>query len=297
MTEEFWRWPESRWTSVEINREKANNVVAGVDVGVNSTQAVVMCDDKLYCYANMRTGPDGYYDSAVRAMEQALQDTGMKTTDIRYTVATGYGRKKVKFAQSAVNEVACHAKGARYMFGPTVSTVLDMGGETCKAIKLNEYGGIFDFAVNDKCSTGFGESIEMFADLAHVPIQEMGERSLSVKEEPELPVSTTCRIFAVTEAMGLLRGGAQENEILATYLFAIAWRLFTLIGQIEPKEGLAFTGGLAKNMGVVRRLETALKMTALPSNYDTQLAGAIGAALFAKMLAEKIDKKSINTVK
>ena len=127
----------------------------------------------------------------------------------------------------------------------------------------------------------------MIADLTHVPIQDMGERSLSVSKEPELPVSTTCRIFANTEAIGLLRGGSQENDMLAAYLYAVAWRLYPLIGRIDPKEDLAFTGGVAKNVGVVKRLETALGLTALPPRYDTQLAGAIGAALFAKTLIEK----------
>jgi benzoyl-CoA reductase subunit A len=100
------------------------------------------------------------------------------------------------------------------------------------------------------------EGIEVMADLVQVPIQEMGERSLAVAAEPELPVSTTCRIFANTEAIGLLRGGAKENDMLATYLYAIAWRLFSLIGRIDLKGDLAFTGGVAKNVGVVRRLET-----------------------------------------
>ena len=112
MTEEYWRWPESRWTSTDIDWKKANTIVAGVDVGAVSTQTAVMCDDELYCYANIRTGPDGSNNSAVKAMERALQDTGMKVEDIHSIVATGYGRKKVLFAQKAVNEVACHTKGA-----------------------------------------------------------------------------------------------------------------------------------------------------------------------------------------
>lgn len=294
MTDEYWRWPESAWKSADIDPKKANTVVAGVDVGVISTQAVVMCDGELFSFANMRTGPDGSNDSAARAMEKALQVGAIKLQDVQYTVATGFGRKKVLFAQKPINEVACHAKGARFMFGPTVRTVLDMGAWSSKAIKLNEYGGISDFAVNDKCAAGFGEGIEVMAELAQVPIQEMGERSLAVEKDPELPVSTTCRIFANTEAIGLLRSGTKENDMLATYLYAVAWRMFPLIGRVDPKQGLAFTGGVAKNVGVVKRLETALEMTALSSKYDPQLAGAIGAALFAKMLVEKSRKAAVS---
>ena len=294
MTDEYWRWPESAWKSPDIDPRKANTVVAGVDVGTISTQAVVMCDGELLSYANIRTGPNGSNDSATNAMEKALQAGAMKLEDMQYTVATGFGRKKVLFAQKPINEVVCHAKGARFMFGPTVRTVLDMGAWTSKAIKLNEYGGISDFAVNDKCASGFGEGIEVMADLAQVPIQEMGERSLAVETEPELPVSTTCRIFANTEAIGLLRGGAKENDMLATYLYAIAWRLFSLIGRIDLKGDLAFTGGVAKNLGVVRRLEKALEMTALSSRYDPQMAGAIGAALLAKTMVEKSSKATVS---
>jgi bzd-type benzoyl-CoA reductase Q subunit len=293
MTDEYWRWPESTWKSPDIDPKKAHTIVAGVDVGVISTQAVVMCDGELLSFANIRTGPHGSNDSATKAMAKALQAGGIKLQDLQYTVATGFGRKKVLFAQKPINEVACHAKGARFMFGPTVRTVLDMGAWSSKAIKLNEYGGISDFAVNDKCAAGFGEGIEVMADLVQVPIQEMGERSLAVEKEPELPVSTTCRIFANTEAIGLLRSGAKENDMLATYLYAVAWRLFPLIGRIEPKEGLAFTGGVAKNVGVVKRLETALEMTSLSSRYDCQLAGAIGASLFAKTMVEKSPKAAV----
>jgi benzoyl-CoA reductase subunit A len=113
-----------------------------------------------------------------------------------------------------------------------------------------------------------------------VPIAEMGERSLTVAKDPE-PVSTTCYAFANTEAMGLFREGYKENEVLAAYLFAIANRLYTMIGRLNPEKELALTGGLAKNPGIVKRLEKLLGMTALTSKYDPQLAGAIGAALIA----------------
>ena len=286
MTVEYWRWPESTWKSADIDPRSARSIVAGVDVGTISTQAVVMCDGEILSYTNLRTGADGSNASAKKALEKALQAGGIKLEDVKYTVATGFGRKKVLFAQKAMNEVACHAKGARFMFGPKVRTVFDMGAWTSKAIALTEYGSVADFAANDKCAAGFGEGIEVMADLMQVPIQEMGERSLSLKEEPALPVSTTCRIFANTEAVGLLRGGAKENDVLATYLYAVAWRLFSLIGRIDTKAELALTGGLAKNSGIVKRLEKYLEMTALTSTYDAQLAGAIGAALFAGMLAQ-----------
>jgi bzd-type benzoyl-CoA reductase Q subunit len=279
MVQEYWRWPESRWNSTEIDWRKATRITAGIDVGAVSSQAAVLCDGELYCYANLRTLPDSRA-SGVKAMQTALSDTGMTIADFHSTVATGYGRRNVTFAGRVANEVACHARGARFMFGPTVMTVVDMGGQASKAIRLYQWDRIRDFMANDKCATGMGRGIEIIADLMQVPIEEMGQRSLSVTHDPE-PVSTTCYCFANTEAIGLFREGYQEAEVLAAYLLAVANRLYTLVGRLNPEKEIAFTGGLAKNTGVVKRLEKLLGIEALTTKYDPQLAGAIGAALIA----------------
>lgn len=285
MTEEYWKWPESSWTSKDIDWRKAKAVTAGLDIGAVSSQAVVMCDGDICGYASMRTGPD-IPQSAEKVLAGALENTGMQVKNIQYTVGTGYGRNNIPLANRTLNEIKCHAQGARFMYGPTVKTVVDLGGQTSKAIKTYGWDRIRDFQVNDKCAINMGYGIEVMADLLQVPIGEIGEKSLSVSEEPE-PVSTTCYVFANTEAIGLLRQGLEENEVLAAYLFAIAWRLYALIGRVDPEEGLAFTGGLAKNPGIVKRLEKALGITALTSELDPQLAGAIGAALFAQNLIGK----------
>jgi bzd-type benzoyl-CoA reductase Q subunit len=285
MTPEYWRWPESAWTSGDIDRRKSKTITAGVDIGTSSTQAAVMCDGSLFGYASLRTGPD-FRESAGEAMKRALGKSGLTLEDIRYIVGTGWGSRNVAFAQKTVDEINCHARGARYMFGPAVKTVVDLGAQTCKAIKLYDWDRIRDFMVNDKCATGMGRDIEVMADLMQVPVAEMGERSLTVERDPE-PVSTTCYAFANTEAIGLLREGYKENEVLAAFLFAITWRILGMVGRVQPEKELAFTGGLAKNAGIVRRLEREMKMTALTSAYDPQLAGAIGAALIARNMLEK----------
>ena len=169
------------------------------------------------------------------------------------------------------------------MYGPAVKTVIDLGAQTCKAIRLYNWDMIRDFVMNDKCADGMGRGIEVMADLLQVPIREMGERSLAVEKDPE-PVSTTCYAFANTEAIGLFREGYKENEVLAAYFFAIAWRINGTIGRVQPEKEIAFTGGLAKNPGITKRLEKAMSITALTSEYDPQLAGAIGAALIAQAM-------------
>lgn len=281
MAAEYWQWPESRWTSPDVDWRKASSITAGVDIGAVSSQAAVMCDGRLYCYSNMRTLPESR-ESANQAIHKALEGTGLELASISRTVATGYGRKNVSYASQEANEVACHARGARYMFGPSVMTVADLGGQAAKAVKLFKWERIADFMSQDKCATGMGRSIETMADLMQIPLEEMGEKSLAVAKDPE-PVSTTCYAFANTEAMGLFKEGYSESEVLAAYLFGIACRLHTMIGRINPEKEIAFTGGLAKNPGIVKRLEKLLGMTALTSPIDPQIAGAIGAALIARL--------------
>ncbi len=175
------------------------------------------------------------------------------------------------------------------MYGPTVRTILDMGGQDCKVILCDENGKVTNFLMNDKCAAGTGRGMEVFADLLRVSIEEVGELSLDVDEEPP-PVSSTCVVFAKSEASSLLREGWSKKRVLASYCSAMAHRVVSLLKRIGVEEDFAITGGIAKNSGVVVRLERELKIKALQSNYDTQIAGALGAALFAKALVEKQEK-------
>jgi bzd-type benzoyl-CoA reductase Q subunit len=283
--QEFWRWPESRWTNPDIDWRAGDIISAGVDVGSVSSQAAIMVDGELFAYSNMRTGSNSP-DSANNAMEWALKDTGMTLEDIHYVVGTGYGRVNVPFSNRAITEIACHARGGNFMYGPTVRTILDMGGQDCKAIRCDERGKVAEFLMNDKCAAGTGRGMEVFADLLSVPIQDVGNMSLAVEEEPE-PVSSTCVVFAKTEATGLLREGWPKEKVLAAYCSAMAHRVVTLLERLGVEEDFAITGGIAKNKGVVERLKRELGIEILEPRYDTQIAGAVGAALFAKALVEK----------
>jgi benzoyl-CoA reductase subunit A len=286
---EYWRWTESRWTNPDLDWKQGEVVSAGVDVGSVSTQAVVMVDGKLYAYSNMRTGSDSP-QSANKAIEWAFEGTGLKLDDLHATVGTGYGRVNVPFATKAITEIACHARGANFMYGPTVHTVLDMGGQDCKAIHCDEKGKVKAFLMNDKCAAGTGRGMEVFADLLGVHINDVGEMSLSVDEEPP-PVSSTCVVFAKSEASGLLRDGWPKERVLAAYCSAMAHRIADLLERIGVEKEFAITGGIAKNPGVVKRLAKELKIEPLPTDMDTQIAGAIGGALFARALYLKKMKK------
>ncbi|MFH1676153.1 MAG: benzoyl-CoA reductase, bzd-type, subunit Q [bacterium] len=282
---EYWRWKEYRWHDENIDWRLGKLITVGIDVGSVSSQAVIVVDGKLYAFSNMRTGSDSP-TSARKALDWAMESTGMTQNDIGFVIGTGYGRVNVPFANKAITEIACHARGANFMYGPTVRTVLDMGGQDCKVIRCDEKGKVTAFAMNDKCAAGTGRGMEVFADLLSVPIEEVGELSFQVEEEPP-PVSSTCVVFAKSEASGLLRSGWPKNKVLAAYCSAMAHRVVTLLEQVGIEEKFAITGGIAKNIGVVRRLEKEIGIKALPPTLDTQIAGGLGAALFAQGLLKK----------
>jgi bzd-type benzoyl-CoA reductase Q subunit len=271
--------------STDIDWKEGEIISAGVDVGSVSSQAVLMVDGKLFCYSNTRTGSDSP-ESARKAMDKALEDTDLTLDKIHYTVGTGYGRVNVPFAKRAITEIACHARGANFMYGPTVRTILDMGGQDCKSIHCDSRGKVTSFLMNDKCAAGTGRGMEVFANLLSVPIEDMGRLSFEVNEEPE-PVSSTCVIFAKSEAVGLLRTGWPKEKVLAAYSSAMAHRVVELLERIKVEKDFAITGGIAKNEGVVKRIEEELNIKALEPQHDTQIAGALGGALFAKALVEK----------
>jgi len=288
MATECWRWPEFSWVSPTIDWEKAEAIAAGVDVGSLSSQAAIMCDGELHSYASVRNGFDSGL-SGEMAMKQALEASRMKPEVIRYVVSTGYGRLNVPSANKAMTEIVCHAQGARYIYGPTVRTVVDMGGQDCKVIECNATGKVTDFLMNDRCASGSGRGIETFADLVALPIQDIGPMSLDVEEDPE-PVSSTCYTFANSQGLGLMRLEPNKNKILAAYCYGMAHRIYTLLMRIKPKNDLAVTGGLAKNVGIVSRVRKLSGLTIPEAEYDPQIAGAVGAALFAAeaLMSERV---------
>jgi bzd-type benzoyl-CoA reductase Q subunit len=291
---EYWRWQEYHRVLPGKSWKNKELITAGVDVGSVGSKAAIMVDGEVYSWGIMRTGSNSP-DSAKKVMNWAMEGTGLKLNDFKYIVGTGYGRVNVPMANKAITEIACHAKGANYIWGPSVRTVLDVGGQDIKAIRCDESGRVTSFLMNDKCAAGTGRGMEVFADLLKIPIEEMGEVSLRVDEEPP-PVSCTCVAFAKTEAMGLLRKGWSKEKVLAAYTRAMAIRMGTLLDRVGCEKELVITGGQSKNIGIVSRIENILGVKCLPmpkwreSGLDPMVAGAIGAALLAKALYEKSQK-------
>ncbi|MEE9610279.1 MAG: acyl-CoA dehydratase activase, partial [Desulfatiglandales bacterium] len=235
--QEFWRWTESNWSNPDINWKDAQYITVGIDVGSVSSQSCIVADGEIFAYGNMRTGSDSP-DSARNALSFALEATDMPEDRMDYCIGTGYGRVNVPMADRSITEIACHARGANFIYGPEVRTVLDVGGQDIKAIQCDEKGKVTNFLMNDKCAAGTGRGMEVFADLLSVPINNVGDRSFEVKEEPAA-VSSTCVVYAKSEATGLLRKGWSTEEVLAAYCRAMAERIYSLVGRIGVKPEFA----------------------------------------------------------
>ncbi len=284
---EFWKWTESNWENPDLNWRNSKYITAGVDVGSVSSQAVIVADGDILAYGNMRTGSDSP-SSAINALNFALKAVdGMKQSNINYCIGTGYGRVNVPFADRSITEIACHARGANFLYGNKVRTVLDVGGQDIKAIQCDEKGKVLNFLMNDKCAAGTGRGMEVFSDLLGIPIQEVGGKSFEYEgEEPEA-VSSTCVVYAKSEATGLLRKGWSKEKVLASYCKAMAERIYSLVERVGVKPEFAVTGGMAKNIGVMNRLMSIIGLKRMTTSWDTQIAGAAGAALFSYTLCKK----------
>jgi predicted CoA-substrate-specific enzyme activase len=259
--------------------KKAKVIVAGVDVGAVNSKAMVLLDGQPYAMSQVTTRTPG--EAASKAINAALGNTGLTVDKIQFIVGTGRGRTQVPFAHKRVSEIACGARGAIHIWGPSIRTVLDAGGESCRVIHCSEKGKVASFLWNDKCAAGIGRSMETFADLVKKEVAEMGTIALQSDTYPKF--SDFCTVYAQSEALDLLRTKASLEEIIAGYHHAMAKRISTLVGRAGIKRDFVIIGGLAKNPGIVDAVESNLKVNRLApkSEWDPSVTVALGAALIA----------------
>jgi len=256
-------------------------IVAGIDIGSSSAKAVIMEDNEIISSSIIPTGPSSS-ETAQRVMDKALTN-GLSLKDVQYIVSTGYGRINVPFAQKNITEISCHARGIVAVF-PDARTILDMGGQDCKAIRINEKGNVLKFLMNEKCAAGTGRYLERIAVALNIPLDDIG--SLSLKSETPAEISSYCTVFAEGDAITLLRQGTPVNDILAGVCESLAERTQILIKRLGLVEEFSICGGIAKNIGIVKRLERNLGVKSYIAP-EPQIIGALGAALLAKDLARK----------
>lgn len=258
-------------------------ITAGIDIGSLTGKALILRSDSILAWSLIPTG----YDSTVtanRAIGEALEKAGLSLSDLDYVVSTGYGRLIVPFAQKNVSEISCHARGACWIH-PDVRTILDMGGQDCKAIRCDSSGNVTGFSMNDKCAAGAGRYLEIMAELLSIPLDKIGECSLN-SLNGSVSISSTCTVFARSEILRYLRQGACKNDVLAGAHQALVTRVHGLLKKVGIEKELMFTGGIAKNVGMVKRLEqkTGLEVKTV---FEPQIVGALGAALFAREAIER----------
>ena len=252
-------------------------IVAGIDIGSRAAKAVVMNDGNIVSSVICDTGPESVRTSQM-TMARVLDGTGLSLDNVEYVVATGYGRVLVPFANENISEISCHARGITWYF-PEVRTILDMGGQDCKAINCDADGRVNNFIMNDKCAGGTGRFLEMIADVLNIPLEKIGETALESKQA--IPFNTICAVFAKSEAIAYLRKGVSKGDILAGLNEAIATRCLNLLKRVSIEKEFTITGGIAKNRGMVAQLREKVGFEPLLCE-DPQIIGAWGAALFAK---------------
>jgi len=252
---------------------------AGIDIGSISTKAAIMEGDRMLASRVIFTGYNAE-TAGRKVFEMVLDNANLASRDIGRIIATGYGRKSVAFADRAVTEIMCHAAGARYM-NPHIRSVIDIGGQDSKAILLDETGRVVNFAMNDKCAAGTGRFLEVMARALEVDLDEFGRLSLQAAAPSK--ISSLCTVFAESEVISLIARGEKRENIIAGIHESICIRVLAMANRVGIRAPIAMTGGVARNIGVVKAFEKAVGLPVAVSEY-AQINGAIGAALLAQQI-------------
>ena len=250
---------------------------AGVDVGSTQTKAVIVDEQRgVVGRALIETGANVVM-AAERAFEAAKADAGLQEMEVTFVAGTGYGRYRITFGDIQVTEISCHGRGAVHMF-PGTRTVIDMGGQDTKAIRVGPTGDIVDFCMNDKCAAGTGRFLGAAANALEIALDDLGPTAL--RGERPVKISTTCTVFAESEVLSWLGKGKKIEDILLGVHHSIAARSVGLLRRVGVVADVTFTGGVARNRAMVQALNERLGLEVNVSE-ESHFMGALGAALFA----------------
>ncbi len=261
-------------------------LTAGIDIGSLTTKALIIDEDKIKGYVILKSG-HLFEEAGNEAYKLCLEKCNLTNDDIKYIVGTGYGRALISFANENITEITCHARGVYYYF-PDAHTVIDIGGQDSKAIRIGENGKVLDFVMNDKCAAGTGRFLEVMQKALNIEtLDMMGKLSLNSRNPAK--ISSMCTVFAESEVISLFaQKKAKKEDIVAGLHTAIAKRITGMVNRLgRVQEKIIFCGGVAKNVGVKKALEQELGKP-LYTPEDPQITGALGAALLAQ---ERYQKK------
>jgi predicted CoA-substrate-specific enzyme activase len=256
---------------------------AGIDIGSTMSKAVVV--DAQGTMRGYVVGPTGaeHRRRANKVMEDVLLKAEVTLDQVAYIISTGYGRVNVPFADKQVTELTCHAKGVASLF-PEVRTAIDIGGQDAKVLKIKN-GRLTDFLTNDKCAAGTGRFLEVAAETLGLGLNEMGQ--ISLQSDTPVKINSLCTIFAQQEIISRLSEGQPLTDILAGVYIAVTTRVVKLARQLKVEPPVVFTGGVAKNSGMVKAMEVVLGMPVLVPE-EPLITGALGAAILARDGAFKL---------
>jgi predicted CoA-substrate-specific enzyme activase len=249
----------------------------GIDIGSTASKCVVLADGKdivsksLVPFGAGTSGPG-------RAIAEAEKASGLEAGQIAYTLSTGYGRHSVGLAQSEMSELSCHAAGSYFLF-PGVHTVIDIGGQDVKVLRIGEGGMLENFAMNEKCAAGTGRFLEVMARVLEINVEDM--EKLSAESTERVDISSTCTVFAESEVISQLAQNKKKVDIINGIHRSIALRVSGLVRRIGVKEEVVMSGGVARNGGVVLAMKNELEVNIEVSPL-AQYTGALGAALLAR---------------
>jgi len=250
---------------------------AGIDLGSRNSKVSVFRDMELILTYVGETGL-GSARTAEMIMDHALKDSKLKLKDFDYIVSTGYGRVVVPFANKNISDILAHAKGSFFHF-PSCRTIIDLGGQDCKAINIDERGKLTGFAMNDKCASGNGRFLETMAEIMGMSVEDMGKYSLET--EAKVKFSSICAVFAKSEALSMMRKGRDKREILNGLHEIIRVQIRKMLDLISVKKDIVMSGGVSRNIGVVEQVKKELG-NGLLIPPDPQMIGAIGAGVAAR---------------
>jgi predicted CoA-substrate-specific enzyme activase len=256
----------------------------GIDVGSVSTEAVILlknndkinAGNKIISYVIIPTGANSK-DAALKAFNDALMKASISKEEVSSIVATGYGRLNIPFANKNITEISCHAKGVLNYF-PDTKTVIDVGGQDSKVIKLDQSGNPVDFLMNDKCAAGTGRFLEVMAQALEINLEHFSEIFINTKDKVD--ITSTCTVFAESEIVSLIGHGVDKNKIIKGLIYSIVNKIVIMVERLGFEEPVCMTGGVAKNLAVVKALEEKIGLKVnVPE--EPQITGALGAAYLA----------------
>ena len=258
-------------------------ICAGIDAGSRAIKIILIDTENMQVIAKGLADQGVEQDKlATGLFKSVLKKNGINKKDIATIVATGYGRNAVSIADTTITEITCHAVGVLHLV-PDTLTVIDIGGQDSKLMRLDSNGRVRDFVMNDRCAAGTGRFLEVVAERLGVELEGLGE--LASNSTNPAAISSMCVVFAETEITGLLASGTARKDIVAGVQTSIAARIISMAGRnVEPP--IIFTGGVAMVSGMAEAMQTALGQT-VSICPDPQMTGALGAAILASKQLKK----------